>query len=151
MICETSHILLLLKTMIFICLAAIFCIFYLTDFVRKFAERDTTLVFSQETVEENGIESPFIVFCMQPRAKTLILEKYKLSSGVLNEPDKNDVKILVRLNKTIETLFRETTFKIGVDFELYINLWYYEADYGWKNYTGKMYEGSNNYIKVGRH
>ena len=74
-----------------------------------------------------------------------------MSSGVLNEPDKNDVKILVSLNKTIETLFRETTFKIGVDFELYINLWYYEADYGWKNYTGKMYEGRNNYIKVGRH
>ena len=149
MICEISHILLLLKTMIFICLATIFCIFYLTDFVRKFAERDTTLVFSQETVEENGIESPFIIFCMQPRAKILILEKYKLSSGVLNEPNSKDIDILVSLNKTIDTLFREVTFKMDVDFELYIKLWFYEN--GWKNYEGKLQEGSNNYIKVGIH
>ena len=151
MICKSSYILLLLKIIIFICLAVIFYAFYFIDVVSKFAHRDTTLVLSQEIVDKNATEAPFITFCSHPRAKKTILEKYKLSSGVLNEPDKNDVKILVSLNKTIETLFRETTFKIGVDFELSINLWYYEADYGWKNYTGKMCEGSNNYIKVGRH
>ena len=43
----------------------------------------------------------------------------------------------------------EVTFKINVDFQLEIRLWYYEDDNGWKNYTSKMREGSNNYIKVG--
>ena len=69
MICKTSYILLFLKAMLFICLAATFYIFYFTDIVRKFAERDTTLVLSQEIMEENVVESPFITFCMQPRAK----------------------------------------------------------------------------------
>ena len=134
--------------MIFICLAIIFYIFYFTDVVNKFAERDTTLVFSQEIMKENAVEPPFITFCMQPKAKKTILEGYNLSSGqVLDEPHKNDVGILVNLNKTIETLFREVTFKINVDFELEIKLWYYQDEFGWKNYTGKMREGSN-YIKV---
>ena len=127
-------------------MAVIFCIFYFTDVVRKFADRDTTLVLSQEIIEGKGVESPFITFCMQPTAKWAILDKYKLSSGVLNEPNQNDKEILVSLNKTIETLFREATFKINVDFDLYIRLWYYED--GWKYYKGKMQEGSN-YITVG--
>ena len=149
MICETSYILLLLKTMIFICLATIFCIFYLTDFVRKFAEWDTTLVFSQEIMDKNVVNSPFITLCMQPKAKNTILKGYKLSKGVLNEPHQSDKEILVSLNKTIETLFREATFKINIDFDLYIKLWHYEDHYGWKNYTGKMRVGNNNYITVG--
>ena len=150
MICKSPYILLLLKTLIFICLSVIFYIFYFTDVVSKFADRDTTLVLSQENIEDNVGESPFVTFCMLPRAKKSILDGYKLSTGVLNEPNHNDVKILVTLNKTIETLFREVTFKINVDFELDIRLWYYEDDNGWKNYTGKMGEGSNYYIKVGR-
>ena len=75
-----------------------------------------------------------------------MLPKYKLSSGVLNEPNPKDIEILVSLNKTIDTLFREVTFKMDVDFELYIKLWYYEN--GWKNYEGKLQKGSNNYNKV---
>ena len=67
-----------------------------------------------------------------------------------DEPNHNDVKILVTLNKRLETLFREFTFKINVDFELEIKLWYYEAENGWKYYTGKIRKGSNNHIKVGR-
>ena len=148
MIFKSSYILLLLKTMIFICLAIIFYIFYFTDVVNKFAERDTTLVFSQEIMEKNLVESPFITFCMQPKQKKTVLEGYKLSKGVLNEPHQNEKDILVSLNKTIETLFKEATFKINVDFVLYIKLWYYEDHYGWENYTGKMRVGNNNYITV---
>ena len=85
---------------------------------------------------------------MQLRANKSYLDGYKLSTGVLNEPNHNNVKTIVSFNKTF---FREVTFKINVDFELNIRLWYYKNDDGWKNYTGKMYEGSNNYIKVGRH
>ena len=149
MICKSSYILLLLKIIIFICLAVIFYAFYFIDVVSKFAHRDTTLVLSQEIVDKNATEVPFITFCSQPRAKKTILEKYKLSSGVLNEPNSKDIDILVSLNKTIDTLFREVTFKMDVDFELYIKLWYYEN--GWKNYKGKLQKGSNNYIKVGIH
>ena len=147
-ICKGSHILLVLKSLIFISLAAIFYIFYFTDVVKKFAERDTTLVHSQETIEENERNPPFITFCMTPRAKTSILEGYKLSRGVLNEPNSNDKKILIGLNKTVEALFREATFKLNRDFYFSISLWVYGDEFGWTNYTGKMTEGSNNYIEV---
>ena len=52
------------------------------------------------------------------------------------------------LNKTIEDLFREVTFKLNRDFYLYINLWFYEEEFGWQNYEGKMKEGHDNYIEV---
>ena len=151
MICKSSYILLFLKTLIFICLAVIFYTFYFTDVVSKFANRDRTLVFSQEIVDKNATEAPFITFCSHPRAKKTILEKYKLSSGVLNEPNLNDIDILFSLNKTIDTLYREVAIKMDVDFELYIKLWYYDNKNGWKNYEVKLQEGSNNYIEVGIH
>ena len=146
-ICKASHILLLLKFIIFISLAAIFYIFYFTEVVNKFAERDTTLINSQETIEENEMNPPFVTFCMTPRAKKSILEEYKLSHGVLNEPNSNEKKIFISLNKTMETLFREVTFKLNRDFYLLINLWIYDDEFGWTNYTGKIKEG-NNYIEV---
>ena len=147
-ICRGSHILLILKSMIFISLAAIFFIFYFTDIVNKFAKRDTILVHSQETIEENERNPPFITFCMTPRAKNSILDGYKLSRGVLNEPNSNDKKILIGLNKTVEALFREATFKLNRDFYFSINLLFYEDEFGWTNYTGKITEGRNNYIEV---
>ena len=73
-ICKGSHIVLILKSLIFISLAIIFYIFYFTDVVKKFAERDTTLINSQETIEENERNLPFITFCMTPRAKNSILD-----------------------------------------------------------------------------
>ena len=148
-ICRGSHILLILKSMIFISLAAIFFIFYFTDIVNKFAKRDTILVHSQETIEENERNPPFITFCMIPKAKHSILDGYKFSRGVLNEPNFNDKRILISLNKTVETLFREATFKLDRDFYFSINLWFYEDEFGWTSYTGKMAEGNNNYIEVG--
>ena len=148
-ICKSTHILLILKSLIFISLAAVFYIFYFTDVVNKFAEKDTTLVNSQETIEENGKNPPFITFCMTPRAKNSILDEYKLSRGVLNEPNSNDKQILISLNKTLEALFREATFKLNRDFYFSINLWFYEDEFGWTSYMGKMKEGNNNYIEVG--
>ena len=147
-ICKESSILLILKSLIFISLAAIFYIFYCTKVVNKFAEKDTTLVNSQETIEENERNPPFITFCMTPRAKTSILDGYNFSRGVLSEPNSNDKQILISLNKTLEVLFREATFKLNRDFYLTIKLWFYEDEFGWHNYTGKMTEGSNNYIQV---
>ena len=118
------------------------------DIVQKFAERDTTLVFSQETILEHEMKPPFITFCMTPHAKRSILKGYNLSYGVLNEPNPIDRDVLVGLKKTIKELFREVTFKLNVDFEVTIKLWFYEEDYGVKAYEGKMEMGNNNYIKV---
>ena len=148
MICKTSYILLLLKILIFICLASVFYIFYCTEVVNKFTERDTNLILSQENIEENKMKFPFITFCMTPRSKNLILDGYKLSRAVLNEPNSKDQKTLISLNKTVDALFREATFKLNRDFYLYINLWFYEDEFGWQNYEGKMKEGSDNYIQV---
>ena len=147
-ICKASYVQLILKSIIFISLAIISYIFCFNDVVNKFAERDTTLIYSQITVEENEMNSPFITFCTNPRAKKSRLEEYKLSPGVLYQPNSNDKKILKSLNKTVESLFREVTFKINRDFYLYINLWFYEEEYGWHNYEGKLKEGHDNYIEV---
>ena len=95
-ICKGSQIIKILKFFIFISLAAIFYIFYFTDVLNKFAERDTTLIYTQETIEENERDSPFITFCMTPRAKNSILDGYNLSRGVLNEPNSVDKQILTK-------------------------------------------------------
>ena len=145
---KTSRVLLILKSMIFISLAALFYIFYFTKVVNKFAERDTTMVLSQETIEKNETNPPFVTFCTTPRAKNSILEGYNLSLGFLDEPNSNDKKILISLNKTIEALYREVTFKLNRDFYLYINLWFYDDKFGWQDFEGKMKEGSDNYIEV---
>ena len=107
---------LILKSMIFIFLAIISYIFYFTDVLNKFAEKDTTLINSQETIEENERTSPYITFCMAPKAKKSIIDRYKLSRGVVNEPNSNDKKVLISLNKTIDALFREVTYKLHRDF-----------------------------------
>ena len=147
-ICKGSHILMILKSLIFISLAAIFYIFYFTDVVNKFAEKDTTLIYSEETIEKNERTPPFITFCMAPKANNSILDGYKLSRGVVNEPNSNDIKVLINLNKTIDALFREVTYELNRDFHLLINLWFYDNEFGWTNYTSKMKVGSNNFIEV---
>ena len=148
-ICKSSHIPLILKSMIFIFLVAIFYIFFLTDVLNIFADRDSFLINSQETMEENEMNHPpYITFCMTPRAKKSILEEYKLSHGVLNEPKSNEKQIFISLNKTMEALFREVTFKLNRDFRLSINLWSYHDEFGWQNDTGTMKEGSDNFIQV---
>ena len=148
MIYKASHISLILKSMVFIALATVFFIFYFTDVVNKFAEKDTTLIYSHKIIEEHETTPPFITFCTTPRAKNSILDGYKLSRGFLDEPSSNDQRILKSLNKTIEALFRKVTFKLDRDFYLYINLWFYEDEFGWHNYEAKMKEGSDNYIEV---
>ena len=68
-ICKASYVPLILKSMIFIFLAIISYIFYFTDVINKFAEKDTTLIYSQETVEDHEIHPLFITFFTKPRAK----------------------------------------------------------------------------------
>ena len=73
MIFKTSYILLLSKTLIFICLAAIFFIFYCTEVVNKFTERDTNLILSQENIKENKMNFPFITHCWKKKRDFLII------------------------------------------------------------------------------
>ena len=74
---KSPYVFLLLKTLIQIFLSVIFYNFYFTDVVSKFADKDTTLVLSQENIEDNVVEPPFFAFCMQPGAKKSILDGYK--------------------------------------------------------------------------
>jgi hypothetical protein len=67
--CKTFHILLLLKTAIFIGLSAVFYIFYFTTVAQKYAEGHTTVVVSQERMG-NGKKFPFLTLCMTPCAKS---------------------------------------------------------------------------------
>ena len=145
--CKTSQVLLLLKTAIFIGLSAIFYVFYFTTVAQKYAEGHTTVVVSQERMG-NRKNFPFLTLCMTPCAKKSVLEDNNVSLNALNEPNSDEKKILAKLNKTVEGLFREVAYKLNVDFEIYITLWFYEEDYGWKGYKGKMLEGDDNYIKV---
>ena len=89
-----------------------------------------------------------MTLCMTPCAKKSVLEGNNVSLNALNEPNSDEKKILAKFNKTVEGLFREVAYKLNVDFEIYITLWFYEEDYGWKGYKGKMLEGDENYIKV---
>ena len=108
MFCKISYTLILLKAVIFICLSVFLYVFYINDIAQKYAYGHTTLVNYQENMSESDIKSPFFTFCMSPRAKKSILEGYNMSLGALDEPNSNEKKILVNMDKTIEALFRQS-------------------------------------------
>ena len=70
------------------------------------------MILSQEIIEENEMNPPSTTFCMTSRSKSTILDGYKLSHGVVNEPNSKDQNILINLDKMVETLFREITYKL---------------------------------------
>ena len=147
MFCKIYHILIIFKLVAFVSLSTLFYFLYFTEIAQKYRDGYTNVLVSQETLND-GIDPPFLTICMAPRTKNLILHNYKLSNGVLNEPNIDEKKILSSLNKTVEVLFREVTFKLNTDFDLYIKLWFYEEQHGWREYEGKMLEGNENYIMV---
>ena len=149
MCCRIYPSLTLFKSVAFISLSILFYFLYFTEIAQKYRDGYTNVMVYHETLND-GIDPPVLTMCMTPRTKNLILEKYKLSTAVLNEPNMDEKKILSSLNKTVEALFREVTFKLNTDFGLYIKLWFYEEGHGWKGYEGKMLEGNENYIKVRR-
>lgn len=108
MFCKISYTLILLKAAIFICLSVFLYVFYINDIAQKYAYGHTTLVNYQENMIESDIKSPIFTFCMSPRAKKSMLEGYNMSLGALDEPNSDEKKILVNMNKTIETLFRQS-------------------------------------------
>ena len=67
------------------------------------------------------------------------------------QPDQQSRQQTLRAycSTVIKGLFREVGYKLNAEFEVYITLWFYEENFGWKGYKGKMLEGEDNYIKVG--
>ena len=55
---------------------------------------------------------------MGPIAKASVLQKYNMSFRALDEPNVKEKDTLRNLNKTINDLFLEATYKLGEDFFL---------------------------------
>ena len=51
-----------------------------------------------------------------------------MSKNALDEPNINEKKILLSLNKTIKDLFLEATYKLDIDFSLNVTFNYYGSE-----------------------
>ena len=96
MFCKIYHILIIFKLVAFISLSTLFYFLYFTEIAQKYRDGYTNVIVSQETLDD-GIDPPFLTICMAPRTKNLILNNYKLSNGVLNEPNIDEIKFLSSL------------------------------------------------------
>ena len=137
---------LIMQLVLFASLFMVFYFYYFTEIIQKFANDYTNVVVSHETHLDGG-KPPILTICMNPGAKEEILKKYNISASALNEPTFNERKILNDLNKTIEDVFREATYKLNQDFLVYLSLWLYTEN-GWESRKGKLVESNSNFIKV---
>ena len=135
-----------LQAAIFVALSTIFYFYYFTEVVQKFASGYTNVIVSHENIL-HGVKPPFLTFCMDPSVKVEVLTKYNISAGALNEPNSKEKNIHSNLNKTIEDFYREATFKLDEDFQIYLTLWQY-TNKGWEPRKGKLVEGNSNFIDV---
>ena len=144
---KTSFIIkFLIKAAIYLCLVAIVYFYQIIDVLNKYKENLTNIAIS-EKIMENGIKPPFLTLCIGPRAKQEVLDKYNLNTAALNEPDSFQQSILAKRNKTLEEFFIEATFKLNIDFKLYLILWVYDEG-GWKRNEKQLLEGDENTLKV---
>ena len=146
MYCNIRLVKLLLQVSLFLSLFMIFFFCYCTEVIQKFANDYTNVVISQENLLE-GAKPPFLTICVNPAAKDHILEKYNFSALALNGPNFHERKILMDLDKTVEDFFREATYKLDHDFEVYLSLWTYTNN-GWEYNKEKINERDSNFIQV---
>ena len=132
----------MLKSVIFMCLIFFFYFNNLTEVLQEYADGYTNVAISHE-ITQNGVKPPIMTLCITPRAKISILDKYNMSFAALNEPNAIEKKTLAKLNKTIEELFVEVTFKLNVDFQLTMVWWAYQLPEGWKQYKRKLFLGNH--------
>ena len=119
-------IVLTLKLGVFLTLSIIFYVHYFTEVAEKYAEKNSYLSVRKEELRD-GVEPPAITFCLAgPIAKLSVLKNYNISLEGLDEPSIREKNILISLNKTILDLYREATFALNRDFELYMTY----SDYG---------------------
>ena len=136
----------LLKAGVYLCLIVFVYFYQINDVLHTYAENLTNIA-NSEKISENGIKPPFITLCIGPRAKQEVLDKYKMNKGALDEPNSSQKTILTKLNKTYEDFFMEATFKLNVDFKLYMIWWEYD-DEGWKKLKKQLTSGDDNLQKV---
>ena len=138
----SNLVLLVLKLCVFLLLSIIFYVYYFSEVVKKYAEKNSYLSLVQETLI-NGTEPPVFTICLAgPIAKLTVLKKYNISLNALDEPSLREKGILINLNKTLLDLFREATYELNRDFELYMKYSEYDLD-GNKDYRTKLLIGQN--------
>ena len=136
----------LLKAAIYLCLIVIVYFYQILEVVNKYKEKLTNIAISDEKMD-HGIKPPFLTLCSGPRAKQDVFDKYKMSRATLSEPNSTQKIELKRLNKTLENLFMEATFKLNEDFRLFIIWWDYGSQ-GWKRLQKQILLGDANTQKV---
>ena len=136
----------LLKAGIYLCLIALVYFYDIIEVLNKYEENLTNIA-NSEMILDNGIKPPFMTLCIGPRAKQEVLDKYDMSKNALNEPNSTQKNIFVGLNKTLEDFFMEATFKLNIDFRLYMIWWEYDSE-GWKDHKLKLSVKDNNSQKV---
>ena len=147
MLFKTSSIIkFLLKAVIYSGLIAILYFYQILEVQNKYAEKLTNIA-NSEKIMKDGIKPPFMTLCISPLAKQEVLDKYNMDQAALNEPNPTQKNTLSRLNKTLEDFFMEATFKLNVDFWLYMIWWEYNIE-GWKKYEKRLSVGNDNTQKV---
>ena len=136
----------LLKAAIYLGLIAVVYVYQIIEVQNKYAEKLTNIA-NSEKLMENGIKPPFMTLCIGPLAKQEVLDKYNLNKAVLNEPNSTQKNILNMLNKTLEEFFMEATYKLDIDFKLYVIWWYYGSE-GWERFKKQISLGDINTQKV---
>ena len=136
----------LLKAGLYICLIVIVYFYQIIEVLNKYDANLSNIAHSED-IMGNGIKPPFITLCFGPRAKQEVLDKYDMSKNALNEPNSTQKNIFVGLNKTLEDFFMEATFKLNIDFRLYMIWWEYDSE-GWKDHKVKLSVEDNNTQKV---
>ena len=71
-----------------------------------------------------------------------------MSVSSLNEPNAEERNMLAKLNKTIEELLMESTFKLNIDFKI-VMIWWDYNDEGWQKFNTTLSVGDQNFQKVG--
>ena len=136
----------LLKAGIYLCLIVIIYFYQIIEVIEKYKENLTNIAISEE-IMENGIKPPFMTMCLSPHAKQEILDKFGLKVSALSDQNANQVKALAKLNKTLEDFFIEATFKLNLDFRVYMIWWVYD-DEGWYASKKQLFVGNQNFQKV---
>ena len=124
MFIDSTKVKFLLKLLTFLSLSAIFYVYYFTEVVTKYANGYTNLVVSYEEINHK-IKPPILTVCTTPHSKIDVLKKYNVTASTLSEPSEREEKILEKFNLTFVDFFREVTFSLSRDFNIYLTIWIY--------------------------
>ena len=139
---RSNLLILVLKLSVFLSLSIVFYVYYFSEVVEKYAQKNSYFSLVQETLT-NGSNPPVFTICLAgPIAKLAVLKKYNMSLKALAEPNLREKGTLISLNKTVLDLYRESTYELNRDFELNMTYSEYDID-GNKDYRTKLLIGQN--------